>query len=212
MTRTSIAPMRPDSLAVETTMEVSVGSRSPMLHSSGARAPAFTIVELLIVLTILGLMVTVAQVSLFGVLRRHSFHAQVQDFVSTMQMAASRAAESNHRYEVIIDPAEQSYLLREITSVNLADISDEEIIMQGRFGKNCRLVFVEFDDGTYTNEGWAKFRVGHAGWNYGGKIVFIDDAEQSYAVLVNRLTPIIEVVTGDPPLMTPKAVEEVPFL
>jgi len=84
--------------------------------------------------------------------------------------------------------------------------------MQGRFGKNCRLVFVEFDDGTYTNEGWAKFRAGHAGWNYGGKIVFIDDAEQPYAVLVNRLTPIIEVVTGDPPLMTPKAVEEVPFL
>jgi Tfp pilus assembly protein FimT len=177
-----------------------------------ARLRAFTLVELIVVMSFLALLVLLAQVNLFGVLRRHTFRSQVQDFVSTMRMAAAGAAESNRRYEVIIDLAEQSYLLREITSSDLTEVLDEEIVTQGGFGSNCRVASVEFDDGTYTNKDRAKFRAGYAGWQYGGKIVFIDESEQPYAVVVNRLTPIVELVEGDPPLMTPKAKEEVPFL
>ncbi len=168
--------------------------------------------ELIVVMSFLALLVLLAQVNLFGVLRRHTFRAQVQDFVSTMRMAAAGAAEGNRRYEVIIDLPEQSYLLREITSPDLDEVLDEEIITQGWFGGNCRLVSVEFDDGTYTNKDRAKFRAGFAGWQYGGKVVFIDESEQPYAVVVSRLTPLVELVEGDPPLMTPKAKEEVPFL
>lgn len=163
-------------------------------------------------MSFIGLLVMLAQVNLFGVLRRSTFKSQVQDFISTMQMAASSAAESHRRYEVIIDLAEQSYLLREITSSNLSDVLDEEIITQGWFGNNCRVAYVEFDDADYTNEDRAKFRVGHAGWQYGGKVVFLDQSEQSYAVTVSRLTPIVQLVQGDPALMTPKAKDEVPFL
>ena len=53
---------------------------------------------------------------------------------------------------MIIDPAEQSYLLREITSDDLSEVLEEEIITQGEFGSNCRLAYVEFDDGDYTND------------------------------------------------------------
>ncbi len=212
MMRTYTAPMPVERLCAESGGE---GSRRPgsVAHHPGcARPGAFTLVELLIVMSFFGLIILLAQVNLFGVLRRSTFRSQVQDFVSTMQMAACNAAESRRRYEVIIDLTEQSYLLREITSSDLSDVLDEEIVSQGWFGNNCRVAYVEFDDGDYTNEDRAKFRVGHAGWQYGGKVVFLDQGEQPYAVTVNRLTPIIQLVEGDPALMTPKAKDEVPFL
>ncbi len=174
-------------------------------------APAFTLIELILVMTMLSLLILLVQTNLFGVLRRQGFKSQVQDFISTMQMAASSAAENGRRYEMIIDPTEQSYLLREITSTDLSEVLEEEIITEGQFGTNCRLSYIEFDDGDYTNAERSKFRVGPAGWTYGGKVVFLDESEQSYAVIVNRLTPVIELVVGDPPLMTPKGKDEVPF-
>lgn len=173
---------------------------------------AFVLVEMIVIVSILALFVAMVQMSLFGTMRRSQFKSQVQGFVSALQMAASTAAESNRRYEMIIDLSEQTYLLREITSSDLAKVLDEEIILDGQFNRNCRVAYVEFDDGTFTNEGKAKFRVGHAGWHYGGKIVFLDESEQSHTVLVNRITPIVDLVDGDPALMTPKGKDEVPFL
>ncbi len=192
--------------------EVRTRPGSGRIHPGCVRTRAFTLVELIVVISFLALLVLLAQTNLFGVLRRQTFRSQVQDFVSTMRMAAASAAESSHRYEMVIDLAEQSYLLREITSSDLSVILDEEIITQGWFGGNCRVSYVEFDDGDYTNKDKAKFRVGSAGWQYGGKIVFIDESEQPYAVMVNRLTPLIDLVVGDPALATPKTREEVPFL
>ncbi len=179
----------------------------------GQRARAFTLVELIVVMTFMALLVAMAQVSLFGVLRRRTFRAQVQDFVSTMQMTISSASETGRRYEVIINLADQSYLLRELPGSDLSsEPLPEQIITQGAFRGNCRCAYVEFDDGTYTNQDKAKFRTGHAGWQYGGKVVFLDESEQAYAVIVNRMTPIIQLLEGDPPLMTPKTKEQVPFL
>jgi Tfp pilus assembly protein FimT len=187
-----------------------------MIFRSGrVRAPALTLVELLVVLSFISLLVIIAQVNLFDVLRRNTFKAQVQDFVSMMQMAASRAAESGQRYEMIISLADQTYLLRELTGSDLtAAVQEEQIITQGAFRGNCKVAYVEFDDGTYanTNEERTKFRAGHAGWQYGGKVVFLDESEHAYAVIVNRVTPIVQLIEGDPPLMKPRAKEEVPFL
>jgi type II secretory pathway pseudopilin PulG len=182
----------------------------PMASSARSRVGAFTLVELIVVLSMLALFVMMAQVNLFGVLRRSSFKSQVQSFVSAMQMAASAAAETGRRYEVIVDVTEQTYLLRQISSSNLAEVLDEEIIADGQFGRSCRVSYVEFDDGTYANEGRAKFRVGFGGWQYGGKVVFLDEAEQPHTVAVGRLTPIVQVLEGDPELMKPKAKDEVP--
>ncbi len=212
MTRIYTAPTHPDRLGAEDAVHtlrrlVRGGSRTRCTPAS-----AFTLVELIVVLSFLSLLVLLAQTNLFGVLRRQSFKSQVQDFISTMQMAASGAAESGRRYEVIVDPTEQSYLLRQITSGNLSEVLEEEIITQGSFGNNCRLAYIEFDDGDYTNDERAKFRIGRGGWTYGGKIVFLDESEQPYAVVVSRLTPIVQLVVGDLRLMTPKAKDEVPFL
>jgi hypothetical protein len=159
----------------------------------------------------ISLMVLLAQVNFFAALRKSTFKGQVQDFISTMQMATSAAAESDRRYEVIIDLTEQSYLLRQITSADLSEVLDEEIIAENNFSSNCRVAYVEFDDADFTNEGRAKFRAGHSGWHYGGKIVLLDEDEKPYSVVVNRLNRMIELKEGDVELLLPKAEDEVPF-
>lgn len=189
------------------------GGQAHQPRLGGRCARALTLVELLVVMSLISLLVLMAQANLFGMLRRSTFKAQVQEFLSAMQMAAAHAVESGHRYEVIINLPDQEYLLRELTGSDLtAEPQAEQILTQGAFRSNCRVAYVEFDDGTYTNQDKAKFRAGRAGWQYGGKIVFLDESEQPYAVIVNRLAPIIQLLEGDPPLMKPKAKEEVPFL
>ncbi|MBL7187812.1 MAG: prepilin-type N-terminal cleavage/methylation domain-containing protein [Phycisphaerae bacterium] len=171
----------------------------------------FSMAELLVVLVVVSLFTSLAQLHLFGLLRKNKFRAQIQELVSTMQMAGRAAAESDRRYEVIIDIAEQSYLLREITNPDLSEVLEEEIIVQADLGENCRLVYVEFDDATYTNEGRAKFRAGRSGWAYGGKIVLMDRTEQPYSLVVNRLNRIVELEEGDVSLLQTKAKDDIPF-
>jgi len=175
------------------------------------KCSAFTLTELIIVVLLISLFVLLAQINLFGLLTKSTFKAQAQELVSTMQRAASAAAESDRRYEIIIDLAEQSYLLREITSPDLSEILEEEIIVEQDFSANCRAVYVLFDDGDYTNEGRAKFRAGRSGWQYGGRIVLLDKDERPYSVVVNRLNRVVALKEGEVGLLLPKSKDEVPF-
>ena len=176
-----------------------------------ATSDGFTMTEMVVVIIMVSLFVLLAQTNLFGLLRKNTFRAQVQDLLCTMQMAASAAAQSNRRYELIIDPTEQKYILREITSPDLSQVLQEEIIVENDLSDNCRVVYIEFDDGESINDGWAKFRVGHSGWQYGGKIVLLDKKERPYSVVVNRLNRTVSLKEGDVGLLQPKAREEVPF-
>lgn len=119
---------------------------------------------------------------------RNTFTAQAQELVSTMQMAADTAANSDKRYEVIINLREQSYTLRDITSADLAHVREEEIILKKEFGDNCRIVYVLFDDLAWTDKGRAKFRAADIGWQFGGKVILLDVEQdgQEYSVLVER--------------------------
>lgn len=171
----------------------------------------FTLAELLVVLVIVSLFAMLARVHLFGMLGRSTFKAQMQSFVSTMQMAVTAAAESDRRYEVIIDLEEQSYLLREITNPDLSEYLEEEIIVRADLNENCRVAYVEFDDADSTNEGQAKFRAGRSGWAYGGKIVLFDEDEQPYSVVVNRLNRIVGLEPGDVVMLQPRTRDDLPF-
>ena len=175
------------------------------------RSRGFTFIELVVVTVSVGLFAILAQAHLFGLLGKNRFRAQIHEFVSTMRMAAMAASESDRRYEVIIDITEQSFLLREITSPDLSLILEEEIIVDNYFSENCRVAYVEFDDGDFTNEGRAKFRAGNSGWTYGGVIVFVDKDDRPYSVAVNRLSRIIALREGEVELLEPKAKDDVPF-
>jgi prepilin-type N-terminal cleavage/methylation domain-containing protein len=171
----------------------------------------FTMAELLVVVAVISLFVLLAQIHLFRLLRKNTFKAQIQQLVSTMQMASTAAAESDRRYEVIIDLEEQSFLLREITTPDLSEVLEEEIILEDNLSNNCRIVYVEFDDGEFTHEGRAKFRAGRSGWAFGGKIVLLDEKEKPYSVVVNRLNRIITLEEGDVRLLEPKYKDELVF-
>jgi Tfp pilus assembly protein FimT len=168
-------------------------------------------IELMVVIVVVSMFALFAQIHLFGLLRKSTFRAQVQELVSTMQMAANAAAESDRRYEVIIDIPEQRYMLRQITNPDLSLVLEEEVIVEDSFSANCRVVYVQFDDGEFTSEDRAKFRAGHSGWAYGGKIVLLDEKEQPYSIVVSRLNRIITLEQGNVELLWPKTKDEVPF-
>ena len=171
----------------------------------------FTLVEVSVTLAVIAVMLVMVQVSVLGLLRRSTFKGQIHEFVSTLQMAIHAAGESGRRYEVIIDPIEQSYLLREITTPNLAEVLQEEIIVEGLFGAHCRVEYVEFDDGEMGVSERSKFRAGHGGWQYGGRIVFRDQEDHPYTVVVNRLNRVIELHEGEVDIWKPKSEQEIAF-
>jgi Tfp pilus assembly protein FimT len=168
-------------------------------------------IELMVVIVVVSMFALFAQMHLFRLLRKNTFRAQVQELVSTMQMAAAAAAQSDRRYEVIIDIPEQRYMLRQITTPDLSLVLEEEVIVEDSFSANCRVVYVQFDDGDLTSQDRAKFRAGHSGWAYGGKIVLLDEKEQPYSIVVSRLNRIIALEQGDVELLWPKTKDEVPF-
>jgi len=185
------------------------GDALPHSHTHG-----FTMAELLVVVAIISLFVAMAQIHLFGLLRKNTFRAQIQELVSTMQMAASSAAETGRRYEIIIDITEQSYGLKHITGseiyIDKPDETPGEMIVQNYLTDNCRLIYVWFDDGIDTNaRAW--FRVGPSGWQNGGKIVLLDEKEQPYSIVVNRTNRIVKLEQGDLELLEPKPKDDLPF-
>ncbi len=187
-------------------------STHPLVHSSThLRTSGFTMIELMVVIVVVSLFAMLAQMHLFGLLRKSTFKAQVQELISTMQMAASAAAQSDRRYEVIIDIPGQGYMLRQITTADLSQVLEEEIIVEDVFSDNCRVAYVMFDDGEFTSEDRAKFRAGHSGWAYGGKIVLLDEKEQPYSIVVNRLSRMITLEQGDVELLQPKNKDDMPF-
>ena len=190
-------------------VKIRQGDVLPHSHTHG-----FTMAELLVVVAIVSLFAALAQIHLFGLLRKNTFKALTQELVSTMQMAASAAAETGRRYEIIIDITEQSYELKHITGSEIyVDNPDEtpgEIIVHNYLTDNCRLVYVWFDDGIDTNaKAW--FRVGPSGWQNGGKIVLLDEKERPYSIVVNRINRIVVLEEGDLELLEPKPKNELPF-
>lgn len=170
---------------------------------------AFTFAELMAAVVIVAMLLLLAQLSLFSRLGRSTFRAQVNELVSTLQMAASAAAESKDRYEVMIDLTEQKYMLRQITSSDLSEIFEDDIIAENELSENCFVAYIEFDDEDWTNEGVAKFRAGHSGWQYGGKIVLLDSSETAYSIVVNRLNRIVTLKEGDVQLLKTRTEDEI---
>ena len=105
--------------------------------------------------------------------------------------------------------ASKAALSRELAK--LSGIYIEEIIIENDFGDNCLVVYVLFDDWDYTNQDIAIFRAGHAGWQYGGKIVLLDSNERPYSVVVNRINRIVELKAGDVEILFPRDKDEMLF-
>jgi Tfp pilus assembly protein FimT len=173
-------------------------SRQMMSDERRATSGGFVLAEIVMVLAIIGLLVSIVMVDMGSVLGRNTIKTQANGLVSVLQMAAAKAAESSRRYEVIIDFPSQSYTLREITTGDLGvEPLQEEIIRTHVFSKGVQVKYVQFDDRMTAAEGQAKFRAGHSGWQYGGKIVLVDENGNEYTIMVSRLGNMVELLNGD---------------
>ncbi|MGB8227135.1 MAG: hypothetical protein WCE45_09790 [Sedimentisphaerales bacterium] len=186
---------------------------SKHLPICGAARSGAVLAEIIMVLFILALFTTMAMMNLSDVLSRNSFKGRAYDIVKLCQMAATSAAETGRRYEIIINFAQNSYTLREIMTglVAVEDIEEREIIETGQFSDRFQLSYVMFDDGEWTNEAPALFRVGKTGWQYGGKIVITDENGKVYSIVVNRLSRMINILDGDAVILVPRSEDEMGF-
>jgi Tfp pilus assembly protein FimT len=169
--------------------------------------------EVVMVLFIIALFTTIAMMNLTGALSRDSFKGRAYDLINLFKMASTGAAETGRRYEIVVDFVQNTYLLREITTglVAVEDIQQEEIIQTGQFSDRFQLSYVMFDDGAWTNNSPALFRVGKSGWQYGGKIVVTDEDGKEYSIVINRLSRMVGLVEGDTELLVPRTADEMGF-
>ncbi|MFH1615083.1 MAG: hypothetical protein ABIG61_08385 [Planctomycetota bacterium] len=182
---------------------------APMLNDRQGfyRSRGMVLFELLVVIVMLALFVGLAMWNFGGLFSRNRFKSQVNELMSMFSMAITAASENGRKYEIIIDVAEQTYLLREITSSDLSEVLDEQIMHKARLNEDCRILYVQFDDLVTADESEegniAKFRAGRVGWQYGGKIVLVDAEGNEYTVLINRLNRTVELAKGDVELLVP---------
>ncbi len=188
-------------------MQTDKTERDGQLEQSPSRLfPAYVLAEMLMVLVIIALFSSLAMLNITGIVGKSRFKNKAQELIDLMRMAVIAAAETDKRYEVIFDTTEQTYTLRQITSPDLSEILDDDIIQTSQFNENCQLSYIEFDDAWRTSEDleMAFFRAGRSGWQSGGKIVLLDSSGQEYSVIVNRLNRIIELKKGNVELLVPK--------
>ncbi len=162
--------------------------------------PGLTLIEAIVVTIILGLFAGFAMLNLSGIAFNSRFDTETTELISTLRQAYSAGVQGNKRFEVKLDLAQQSYLLRALTPANYGQPAEnDEIIVSRQFGENCRLIYVEFDDGVVTDDDFsvANFRAGRAGWQKGGKILLTDSAGREYSIMVNRLTGSVNLEKGD---------------
>ena len=180
-----------------------------LLKKTSAKAGA-VLAEVVMVLFIIAMFTVIAMINLSDVLSKDSFRSRAYDLVQLFQMAAAGSAETGKRYEIIIDFTQNSYMLREITTglVAVEDIKDEEIIQTGNFNDRFQLSYVMFDDGAWTNNSPALFRAGKNGWQYGGKVVVMDENGRQYTIVISRLSRMIDLVDGDVEVLMPRAADE----
>lgn len=165
---------------------------------SGPRG--FTLVEAVVMIIILGLLTSIAMLDLAGIAFSSRFSTQTTELISMFRQACSAASQSDRRYEIKLDLAQQSYLLRVLTPSNYGlPPEEEEIIDERQLDENCHLLYVEFDDGVTTDEDYsvANFRAGRAGWQRGGRILLADSSGEEYSILINRLTGVVTLKKGD---------------
>lgn len=179
-------------------------------------ARGFVLVEVLMVVALLGLMATVATLGFSALWGNLRFKRQADQLVQMFQMAQTAAGQSDRRYAVVLDFTEQSFTLREFKSLDLQTMDpDEAIIQTGYFSEALTLDYVLYDDLEDTRNAEdvteARFLVGKSGWQYGGKVVLLDDDGLPWTIVIHRFAKPVELIQGEADIYLPQDSTNVPF-
>lgn len=191
---------------------------SSIVHRQSPKA--FVLVEMLLVVGLIGLMTGVAMLSFSGLWGNLRFKRQAEGLVRLFQLAQNASAETDRRYAVVLDFTEQSYCLRQFKTTDLLTMPDEEaIIDKGYFSNAMTLDYVQYDDLEDTREKdqegvsvtEARFLAGKSGWQFGGKVVLVDEHGNPWSILIHRFAKPVELLEGDADMYLPQSPEQVPF-
>lgn len=199
-------------------MDVAVKAKSmKSMKSFKLRRPGLVLAELLVVIAILSMLTGMAILSLTGVFTRKQFEKEAYAIIDILHKAQNASAETDRRYAVVFDFIEDTYILRQFATLDLQTIPEDEAVLSvGYFSRNCQLDYVLFDDFMDTrdegeNISEARFIAGRGGWQYGGKIVLLDNDGNPYSIVVGRLCGDITLKPGDVEILVPVDKSELPF-
>ncbi len=190
-----------------------MNSQKQKIRRKKKNPTAAVLAEIIMVVFIVAMITSLVMINFTTVASSNSFKARAENLVRLFKMATTAAAQNGKHYEIVIDFAQNNYLMREITTglVAVEDIKEEEIISRGNFNDKFQLAYVMFDDGEWTNEAPALFRCGRSGWQYGGKVVVTDADGRNWSIIINRINRTIKLENGDVELLETKTQEEMGF-
>ena len=168
------------------------------------------LIELIIAVAVIGLLTMLAFMNMTGMAGKSQFETKMQELINIMEMACESASRTDSRYEVVLDPTNQTYVLQEFVA-DESSFTDDNIIETGEFDRGFWLSYVQFDDYEKTTEGVAIFRVGKAGYQYGGKVVVFDENANPYSIIISRIGCKVIFQKGDVDILVPKDKDEMPF-
>ena len=185
----------------------------------------FILVEVLLVVGLIGLMAGVATISYSAMWGSLRFKREANELVNLLQMAQDAAAQSDRRYEIILDRDSQGYLFREFIGFTILDderpLEDNnvEAIQKTFFSKAVYVEYVEYDFMTEEEEetlaeqdpSYFRFVTGRPGWQAGGRIVLLDDRDRPWTIVIHRFAKPVELFEGEVPIWLPQEAENVPF-
>jgi Tfp pilus assembly protein PilE len=177
------------------------------------------LVEMLMVLGIIAFLTSIVMLSFSAVWGNMYFKRKADNLVAVMQSAWNAAQQSDRRYVVELSFKEQIWLLREMMPAD-AEVFDQEeaIIKSGTFDDRFVLDYVLYDDGMDTRaprEGTtttdAVLIAGRAGWQYGGKVVLLDEDGNPWSILFYRIGKPVELVQGDVAILLAQDAKDMRF-
>jgi Tfp pilus assembly protein PilE len=175
------------------------------------------LIELIVVLVIVALLTGIAMISFGAIWGNTRFKSRADDLVNTFQMAYEAALQTDRRYAVILDRLANTYTLRQFETLDFSTMTEEEsLIMTGTFDDHFQFDYVLYDDLQDTRESGegfteARFYAGHAGWQYGGKVVLRDRDGRPWSIVIHRIGKPVELMEGDVGFLLPQTKENVPF-
>lgn len=185
----------------------------------------FILIEVLLVVSLIGLMAGAAMISYSAMFGSMRFKREVSELVNVLQMAQDAAAQSDRRYEVILDRDLQGYVFREFKGYTFLDEEmplenpDVEAIQKTFFSKAVYLYDVEYD--YYTQEELDalkeqnieqfRFVTGRSGWQAGGKIVLLDEHDRPWTIVIHRVAKPVGLIEGEELIWLPQEAQNVPF-
>jgi prepilin-type N-terminal cleavage/methylation domain-containing protein len=167
--------------------------------------PGLVLVEMLVVLSIIAFLTSIAMLSFSAVSGKMHFQRKADNLVAILQTAWNTAQQSDRRYVVELSFKEQFWVLRELVPVETETVSPEDTaIKSGFFDNRFQLDYVLYDDGLDTRvprEGEittvASLVAGHGGWQYGGKVVLRDEDGNPWSIVFYRIGKPVELMPGD---------------